>query len=95
MSKTYPTIGWVPEPWQPSPIGYILPTSNISDNQNQHIWIRNLRAKTQRFDDPRCFEAYKMSGRQQGMFFRLCTCFLDNLVEFHSRDKEVLQTTRG
>jgi hypothetical protein len=26
------------------------------------------------------------------MFFRLCTCFLDNLVEFHSRNKEVLQT---
>jgi hypothetical protein len=27
------------------------------------------------------------------MFFRLCTCFSDNLVEFHSRNKEVLQTT--
>jgi hypothetical protein len=28
-----------------------------------------------------------------GMFFRLCKCFSDNLVEFHSRNKEVLQTT--
>jgi hypothetical protein len=27
------------------------------------------------------------------MFFRLCMCFSDNLVEFHSRNKEVLQTT--
>jgi hypothetical protein len=27
------------------------------------------------------------------MFFRLCTCFLDNLVEFHSRNKEVLEMT--
>jgi hypothetical protein len=25
--------------------------------------------------------------------FRLCTCFSDNLIEFHSRNKEVLQTT--
>jgi hypothetical protein len=29
-----------------------------------------------------------------GMFFWLCTCFLDNLDEFQSRNKEVLQTTR-
>jgi hypothetical protein len=29
-----------------------------------------------------------------GMFFRLCTCFSNNLVQFHSRNKEVLQTTR-
>jgi hypothetical protein len=29
-----------------------------------------------------------------GMFFRLCTCFLDNLVDFQSRNKEVLQTIR-
>jgi hypothetical protein len=29
-----------------------------------------------------------------GMISRLCTCFLDNLIEFHSRNKEVLQTTR-
>jgi hypothetical protein len=28
------------------------------------------------------------------MFLRLCTCFLDNLVKFHSRNKEVLQTIR-
>jgi hypothetical protein len=28
------------------------------------------------------------------MFFRLCTYFSGNLVEFHSRNKEVLQTTR-
>jgi hypothetical protein len=28
-----------------------------------------------------------------GMFFRLCTCFSGNYVEFHSRNKEVLQTT--
>jgi hypothetical protein len=28
------------------------------------------------------------------MFFKLCTCFSDNLIEFHSRNKEVLQTTR-
>jgi hypothetical protein len=28
------------------------------------------------------------------MFFRLCTCFSDNLVEFHSRNKEVLKMTR-
>jgi hypothetical protein len=28
------------------------------------------------------------------MFFRLCTNFSDNLVEFHSRNKEVLQTIR-
>jgi hypothetical protein len=27
------------------------------------------------------------------MFFRLCMCFSENLVEFHSRNKEVLQTT--
>jgi hypothetical protein len=27
-------------------------------------------------------------------FFRLCTCFLNNLVEFYSRNKEVLQTIR-
>jgi hypothetical protein len=26
------------------------------------------------------------------MFFKLCTCFLANLVEFHSRNKEVLET---
>jgi hypothetical protein len=26
-------------------------------------------------------------------FFRLCTCFLDNLLEFHSRNKDILQTT--
>jgi hypothetical protein len=32
--------------------------------------------------------------RHQGMFLKLCTCFSNNLVEFHSRDKEVLQTTR-
>jgi hypothetical protein len=30
-----------------------------------------------------------------GMFFRLCTCFSDNLVEFHSRNKKVLQTIRN
>jgi hypothetical protein len=29
-----------------------------------------------------------------GMLFRLCTCFSDNLVEFHTRNKEVLQTIR-
>jgi hypothetical protein len=29
-----------------------------------------------------------------GMFFRLCTCFSGNLVEFHSRTKEVIQTSR-
>jgi hypothetical protein len=28
------------------------------------------------------------------MFLRLCTCFSDNLVEFHSRNKKMLQTTR-
>jgi hypothetical protein len=28
------------------------------------------------------------------MFFRLCTCFSDNLVQFHSRNKEVLQAIR-
>jgi hypothetical protein len=28
------------------------------------------------------------------MFFRLCTYFLDNLVEFHSRNKEILETAR-
>jgi hypothetical protein len=28
------------------------------------------------------------------MFCKLCTCFSDNLVEFHSRNKEVLQITR-
>jgi hypothetical protein len=28
------------------------------------------------------------------MFFRLCICFSDNLVEFHSRNKEVPQMTR-
>jgi hypothetical protein len=27
--------------------------------------------------------------------FRLCTCFLGNLVEFHSRNQDVLQTTRS
>jgi hypothetical protein len=27
--------------------------------------------------------------------FRLCTCFLDNLVKFHSRNKEVIQTIIG
>jgi hypothetical protein len=26
--------------------------------------------------------------------YRLCTCFSDNLIEFHSRNKEVLQITR-
>jgi hypothetical protein len=46
----------------PTYIGYIL------RNQNQHSWIQNLRAETQRFDDPMCFEAWKMSGRHQGMF---------------------------
>jgi hypothetical protein len=25
-----------------------------------------------------------------GMFFRLCTCFSNNLIELHSRNKEVL-----
>jgi hypothetical protein len=29
----------------------------------------------------------------KGMFFRLCMCFSDNLLKFHSRTKEVLQTT--
>jgi hypothetical protein len=29
-----------------------------------------------------------------GMLFRLCTCFSNNLVEFHSRNKELLQNTR-
>jgi hypothetical protein len=28
------------------------------------------------------------------MFFRLCTCFSGNLVEFHLRNKKVLQTIR-
>jgi hypothetical protein len=28
------------------------------------------------------------------IFSRLCTCFLNNLIEFHSRNNEVLQTTR-
>jgi hypothetical protein len=27
------------------------------------------------------------------IFFRLCKCFLDNLVEFHSRNKELLEMT--
>jgi hypothetical protein len=27
------------------------------------------------------------------MFFRLCTCFSDNLDEFHSINREVLPTT--
>jgi hypothetical protein len=31
MSQTYPTTGQVSEPWQPDPIRYILPTSDISD----------------------------------------------------------------
>jgi hypothetical protein len=26
--------------------------------------------------------------------FRLCTCFSDNLIKFHSINKEVFQTTR-
>jgi hypothetical protein len=29
-----------------------------------------------------------------GMFFKFCTSFSDNLVEFYSRNKEVLETTR-
>jgi hypothetical protein len=29
-----------------------------------------------------------------GIFFKLCTCFLNNLVEFHLRNKEVLPTIR-
>jgi hypothetical protein len=28
------------------------------------------------------------------MLVRLCTCFSDNLVEFHSKNKDVLQTTK-
>jgi hypothetical protein len=28
------------------------------------------------------------------MIFKLCTCFSDNLVEFHSKNKEVLEMTR-
>jgi hypothetical protein len=55
MSHTYPITGRVLEPWQQSLVGY------IQSNQNQHSWIQNLRAKTQRFDDPRCFEAWKIS----------------------------------
>jgi hypothetical protein len=33
---------------------------------NQQNWIQNLRAKTQRFEDPMCFEAWKLSRRHQG-----------------------------
>jgi hypothetical protein len=28
------------------------------------------------------------------MFFRLCTCFLDNLVGFHSINKDMLKTIK-
>jgi hypothetical protein len=31
MSQTYPTIYRVLEPWQSGSVGYILPTSDISD----------------------------------------------------------------
>jgi hypothetical protein len=46
----------------------IYPTSNEYSrlDQNQQSWIRNLRAKTQRFEDPMCFEAWKMTRRCQG-----------------------------
>jgi hypothetical protein len=60
MRQTYLTTGRVSEPWQPGPIGY------IRLDQNQQSWIQNLRAKTQRFEDPMCFEAWKMSERHQG-----------------------------
>jgi hypothetical protein len=48
--------------------GRIYPTSirYIQHDQNQQRWIQNLRAKTQRFEDPICFEAWKMSERHQG-----------------------------
>jgi hypothetical protein len=29
-----------------------------------------------------------------GIFLRLCTCFSNNFLKFHSRNKEALQTTR-
>jgi hypothetical protein len=47
---------------------WIYPTSigYIQLDQNQHSWIQNLRAKTQRFEDLMCFEAWKMTRRQQG-----------------------------
>jgi hypothetical protein len=48
--------------------GQIYPTSigYIRLDQNQHSWIRNLRAKTQRFEDLMCFESWKMTRRHQG-----------------------------
>jgi hypothetical protein len=33
--------------------------------QNQQSWIQNLRAKTQRFEDPMSFEVWKMTRRHQ------------------------------
>jgi hypothetical protein len=60
MRQTYPTIGRVLEPWQPGPVRY------IQLDQNQHTWIQNLRAKTQRFEDLIHFEAWKMTRRHQG-----------------------------
>jgi hypothetical protein len=48
--------------------GWIYPTSigYIGLDQNQHSWIRNLRAKTRRFEDLMYFDVWKMTRRHQG-----------------------------
>jgi outer membrane biogenesis lipoprotein LolB len=67
--------------------GWIYPTSigYIQHDQNQQSWIQNLRAKTLRFEDPMCFEAWKMSERHQG------TKIEENQARSKSRKNRTIQ----